>query len=309
MKTILFSALLRNNASYVPNMIKLFENLENDLKDDYNLNVLIYTNNNADNTLSLLKQNKINNIEIIAEDLKEVDTYEDISKTEPKVIRLYTLREKVLKEIMKRQFDYLFMFDSDIYFNTPIITNMINTLDKEKYEAIVPNTIGQMLPLYYDTFSLWTKNGESGKSKSVMFRFHRQCLDDKIIEVKSAFGGLFLTDYSTLQSKKPSYLHNGIDNKVCEHVPFVQHFKTGFVTDLTPIRVNVDRPYKHHNAYSTIKNNNTDNRKYTYHLTLFVFVVLLALFFLYMSIKYKYYFIILFGVCFVIIFNYCCEFM
>lgn len=307
MKTILFTALLRNNENYVPYMLKLFDKLEDEMPKEYVIKRLIYTNNNADNTVAYLEKNKSSNMEIISENLKNVDTDEDVNELGPKVKRLYRLRQNLLEETLKREFDYLFMFDSDIYFNPSIISRMVSLLDTTTFEAITPNTVGQMLPLYYDSFALRTKNNGHGRNIFTMLNFHRTCFKRDIIEVQSAFCGIFSVKSSTLRSKNPSYISDDNDYKECEHVPFVKHFKTGVVPDLTPIRVKVDSKHKHDQAYAVIQENNTDNRNF-YNIFAITLLILFALVCLYM-VRFNY----LYGVPFIIslpfIYNYFDEFM
>lgn len=304
MKILLLSALLRNNQNYIPYMFKMFKMIEENLQDSYNIKYLIYTNNNTDDTENLLKNNNFDNLEIINEDL---DIEEDnINKLENKVERLYFLREDFLKEILKKKFDYLFMFDSDIYFNSSIILDMIHLINNTDYEAITCNTIGQNLPLYYDFFSLVDKNNEniSLDKKKKVINFHLECFDKEIIDVKSAFGGFFLIKSKTLRNKNPTYKKGiPIDKRICEHIPFNKNFKIGFATNINPIRLKLDYPFKHKKAYNIIKENNSENRNIKRDLAILIIEIILCLISLGLIIikkRYDYIFLLIISICLII---------
>lgn len=123
MRTILITCLLRNNEMYIPYMMKMFNNLEK--SETFNFNYLIYTNNNEDKTLDLLKESKKKNLEIIDESLSE--NIKKMGKCE----KLYHLREKLLNATKKRNFDFLLMIDSDILFNLKIVEETVKELEKE----------------------------------------------------------------------------------------------------------------------------------------------------------------------------------
>ena len=293
MKTLLFTSLLRNNEKYIPYMFKIFDMIKKDLGDKYNINILVYTNNNKDSTEDLLNSRKGSDFEVI---VKDIDNSYSNSIRE-KVSRLYYLREDLLKEIKKREYDYLFMFDSDIYFNTSIIKEMIKVIDNTDYEAVTTNTLGQNFSLYYDFFSLIDENGKKINldNKADVIKFHKKCFDEEIINVKSAFGGLFLTKYNTMNEKDLSYTKNlKIDKNVCEHIPFNKNFNLAFATNINPIRLKLDYDYKHKQAYNIIKNNKSDNRnlqKDTGILTLEILFLLLVFYGIY---KTKNYYLIIF---------------
>ena len=304
MKTILFTSLLRNNENYIPYMFKIFRMIEKDLSQNFEIKYLIYTNNNKDNTEKLLKNHDFENLEIIFENLEESN--KDLNALEKKVERLYLIREKFLKEILKRDFDYLIMFDSDIYFNSSIILEMLKVFSKTDYEAITTNTIGQNFPLYYDFFSLVDENNKNIglDNKKDVIDFHLKCFKNKIINVKSAFGGLFLTKSDSIRSKNLSYTKNiKIDNSVCEHIPFNKNFKLGFITNINPIRLKLDTPFKHKKAYNIIKNNNIDNRNIKRDLFVLFMEIFLALFSLFVIIKkkrYNYIFLLTLSICMIV---------
>lgn len=283
MKEILFSSLLKDNEKYIPYMFKIFQQIEKNLSDKYIFKYLIYTNDNTDNTLQLLKKYSGKNFEIISENLDEK------MLSMGRVERLRHLREKILKKIREKKFDYLFLYDSDIYFNSSIIESLISNLNTSDYEAVVPNTLNQTNFFYYDLFSL---KGTDKKPIGIdnyprLLKFHKDCITKKKFEVESAFGGLFLTSYEKIKDSKISYLDAENIKKECEHVTFNKNFKLGFIADVTPIRLKKDKDSKHKQLYEIISKNKKDNRKIFFEISMCAILILILLFSLYTIIFVK----------------------
>jgi hypothetical protein len=264
METIMFSSVLRNNQKYISNMFEMFESIEKKLGDEYKFKYLIYTNNNEDNTYKLLDEKKKENWKVI-----NVDMDEDFLKKH-KVEKLYSLRQNLLDEIKKEKFDYLLMFDSDIYFNSVMIVEILRKYKNNKFDALTTNTICQNNPLYYDFFSLVDENDKQidKKNKIDTVNFHSRCFQELSFPVKSAFGGFFFISSKSLRKKNPNYLEVGqIDKNICEHVGFNKNFSIEFVSDVTPIRVKLDYDYKHKQALQNINSNKLDLRNSGYYIT------------------------------------------
>lgn len=307
MKTLLFACLLRNNEKYIPYMFKIFDTITKDLNDYYHIKVLIYTNNNEDKTENLLNNRKSKDFEIIVTDIKDNEKWSDMNSFEKKVTRLYYLRENLLNEIKNKSYDYLFMFDSNIYFNSSIITKMIKIIDEGEYNAVTTNTLGQNFPLYYDFFSLIDENNKkiNVNDRLEVIKFHKKWFDNNIINTKSAFGGLFLTKYETMIKKNPSYINNiKIDKGICEHIPFNKNFNLGFATNINPVRVSLDYNYKHKKAYNTMKNNLSDNRNLKKDTGILFLEIVLLVLSLYVLFKLrKLYFIVFVTILLLLIIN------
>ena len=292
---ILFVCLLKNNENYIPYMFKIFETIKKDLDKKYIIKILIYTNNNKDKTEILLNNKKTEDFEIIIEDIKDKEEWSGFDSFERKVTRLYYLRENLLNEIKKKSYNYLFMFDSDIYFNSSIIKDMIKIIDNEEYEAVTTNTLGQNFSLYYDYFSLIDENNKkiNKNDKLEIFNFNKKCFNNNIINTKSSFGGLFLIKYETMIKKSPSYLNNKkIDKNICEHIPFNKNLNIAFATNINPIRVSLNYNYKHKKAYNIIKNNLSDNRTLKKDIGILLIELVLLIFTLYLVFKLRNFYLI-----------------
>jgi hypothetical protein len=282
METVLFSALLRNNEKYIPYMFKIFDQIEEKLSDKYNFQYLVYTNDNHDKTLKILEKYSRKNFDIISEKLDKKIL--NMGRIE----RLHILREQLLEKIREKKFNYLFLYDSDIYFNSSIVESLIFNLKNSDYEAVVPNTIAQSNSFYYDLFSLTDKNN-TNIDYSNYFRlvnFFKDTVIKKDFEVKSAFGGLFLTSNEKIKDNKISYLDSTKRNE-CEHKVFNKNFKIGFITDITPIRLKHDKNYKHREIYNIISKNKRDNRSLVAEIFLGLFLITLCFSILYFAIVIK----------------------
>ena len=284
METILITCLIRNNEKYIPYMIKMFDSLEKNC--DYNFKYLIYTNNNTDKSLELLNQNKLSNMKIIEENLEE-----DILNMK-RIKRLYYLREKLLNSVMKEDFHYLLMLDSDIFLNYRILEEAIDKLNKTNFEAITTNTLfGPFLPFifYYDNFSLINREGESfsysgpeGKTFKKILKFLKFAVVDMTFakdtrEVKSSFGGFFLIKKNNLFKKSITYLKD-IKEEKCEHIDFNKNFKIGLAADINPLRLEGDESEIKYKKYmNIIMKNNYDNRDDTKNILLVLLIVVILI--------------------------------
>lgn len=281
MKRILISCLVRNNGIYLKYMFKMLEDIENKLFKKFNFQYLFYTNNNTDNSLQILKkeEQKKSNITVIEGELSE----EILALS--RVKRLYYLRENLLKEILKKEFDYLVIIDTDIYFNSKILEESVNILEKEDYEAITLNTLNH-IGLYYDTFAIETKEGKKLKfqnpkvnhniSEKIKF-YPKILLKDKIFDVKSSFGGFFLTSSKKIKDSKNTYLKEEPQEEICEHLPFNKNFKIGLVSYITPIINNKNSEKEHLKYYKKIKENKLDYRNKYKYLFLFLFLIIIVI--------------------------------
>ena len=266
MRTILITCLLRNNEMYIPYMMKMFNNLEK--SETFNFNYLIYTNNNEDKTLDLLKESKKKNLEIIDESLSE--NIKKMGKCE----KLYHLREKLLNATKKRNFDFLLMIDSDILFNLKIVEETVKELEKGVFDAITTNTLFGYYSMYffYDTFAFKDNNGKKLESKLEKINFSLEhCFSKKTYKVKSSFSGFWITTKKTLLSKNPSYLDKIEPNK-CEHENFNSKFNIGLKPNANPFRLETgDTKQNYDKAFNIIDKNLMDNRSDTKNALYFIF--------------------------------------
>ena len=276
MKTVLVSLLLRNNEKYIPYMLKIFQNL--DKSNYFFFKYLILTNDNDDNTLKLLEAGKKENMTIINEKVKE--EIKDLKWT----LKIGYFREKLLKQIRKQSFDYLLLTDSDIFFNLKIVEESIKRLEKNDFEAVSANTIQGIYPFYffYDDFAFldYEEKKLEGFSKS-KFKI-KNVYSSNALEVKSAFGGFFLTKRDIFVKKNLTYLKNKKED-FCEHILFNKEFKIGFLPFINPIRLKGDESKnRYRKTFNIIQKNNSDNRTATQlGLIISFLLVLIILFYIF----------------------------
>ena len=276
MKTVLVSLLLRNNEKYIPYMLKIFQNL--DKSNDFFFKYLILTNDNEDNTLKLLEEGRIENMTIINEKIKE--EIKNLKWT----LRIGYFREKLLKQIRKESFDYLLMIDSDIFFNLKIVEESIKRLEKNDFEAVSTNTIHGVYPFYffYDDFAFLDYEEKKLKGFTKLKFLIKNVYACNTLEVKSAFGGFFLTKRDIFLKKNLTYLKNKKED-ICEHILFNKNFKIGFLPTINPIRMKGNESKnRYETEFNIIKKNNSDNRNITQlGLIISFLLVLIILFYIF----------------------------
>ena len=260
-ENLLISIMLRNNQIYIPYFFKCIDLVEK-TNTQYNINYLVYTNNNTDNTINLLKNNAKKNMKIIEENYSK----EFLDK--PRVIKLHYLREDFLNIIRKEDFDYLLMLDSDIMFNGKMIFDGLEILKSNNYNAVTSNTITYSSCFYYDIFSLSTKDKRTHDvnilTNRSLRKFYYKSMIENHIDVDSAFGGFFLTSSKIIHDKNLSYIkgNKNIENNTCEHKYFNSKIKNiKFISNITPFWEYTMDEKTLKNCYNIIKNNKSDNRK------------------------------------------------
>ena len=286
-ENLLISIMMKDNSLYVPYFFKCTD-LVDKYNTKYNINYIVYTNNNTDNTLQLLNNNSKENIKIVEK------TYDKEFLNKPRVERLHYLREDFLNIIRKETFDYLLMVDTDILFNEKMIADSIEILNSNNYGAITANTITYWSPFYYDTFSLSTKNIEYYPSVPVgsidLTKFNLDTLwnKNKHKSVISAFGGFFLTSSKVINDKKLSYIKGNkkIKENICEHKYFNKQIKNiKFINNINPIwckgNSNDEKEFK--NSFKILEKNNSDNRNFfliflSYNVLAPLFIIFLLIF-------------------------------
>ena len=258
-ENILISLMARNNSSYIPYFYKCIDLVEKENKN-YNINYIIFTNNNEDNTLELLKFKTSKNFKVVEKN------YDKEFLELPRISKLRYLREDFLNIIRKEEFDYLLMMDTDIIFNEIMIRKSIELLKKNSYGAVTANTIsGYRVPFYYDDFSLCYKS--DWKNKRNYFDYYKFIIcnyfNKNHIDVLSAYGGFFITTSKIIKNENLSYIkgNNQLNEDICEHKYFNSQIKNiKFINTITPIYVNKNKN-ELENSYSIIKKNKEDNRK------------------------------------------------
>jgi len=244
---------------------------------------MIYTNNNTDKTLNLLTENKNDDITIINNDYSEEFLNKD------KITKLYHLREDFLQIIKKETFDYLILFDSDIFFNESIISKSLEIMKKNNFTTATTNTINNK-PFYYDLFATIDGDGRKlgtdlkGTYPTIILYLKTLFWRNGIQNVKSAFGGFFIIKKDEITTKNLSYMTD-IRKDKCEHLDFNKNFDIKFLNNITPI-IRTDDIHDIENYYQKsleiIKNNHYDNRYFLNFFAFYIFILLLIC----LSIKY-----------------------
>jgi len=290
MKKILIAGLLRNNENYLPYLFKCIAQSEEHNCGTYEFDYLFLTNNNDDKTKELLEdQKEFYNINVIN---KQYD--EQILKL-PRIEKLRVLREELLEEIKKKNFQYLIMIDSDIIFNGKIIEDLILTYEKSEYDALSTNTNPTNNPFYYDYFALIDNEGKKpfdNLKDTIDFTYKVSVPDEEdIIKVKSAFAGMYIISKKTLNEKCPSYTMgcNDKNKEECEHVLFNKNLNLGIVKNINPLWLKFnDNKSKYARAMNKIKKNKSDNRDFISFFT-YLFVLFLITIFSLVYFRHKIY--------------------
>ena len=260
-ENILISLMARNNSSYIPYFYKCIDLVEKENKN-YNINYIIFTNNNEDNTLELLKSKTSKNFKVVEKN------YDKEFLNKPRVEKLHYLREDFLHIIRKEEFDYLLMIDSCILFNEKMILDSIKLIKKEDCNAVTANSIHYNSPFYYDIFSLMTKECNNYEPNILTDKFLRKFYYDtfyknKNKKVESAYGGFFLTTSKIIKNKNLSYTKKNkqITNFICEHKYFNKQIKDIiFASNINPLWCNEETKQEYENSYKIIEQNNSENR-------------------------------------------------
>ena len=290
MKKILVSGLLQNNEKYLPYLFKCIAQSEEYNCAGYEFNYLFLTNS----TLELLEEQKqFYNIEVINKN------YDEEFLNLERICRLRSLREELLDEIKKKDFEYLIMIDSDIIFNGKIIEDLVYQYDHNKYDALSTNTNPTNNPFYYDFLALIDKDGNKpfdSLLKTIKFNYTVNSSNDgeSIVKVKSAFAGMYIISKKVLMEKCPSYNLTGKGDKQCEHTVFNQKLDVGIVKNINPLWLKFsDNGPKYARALQKINKNNSDNREF---VSFFLYIFTLILISIYSLYYFKKYRIIAFGI-------------
>ena len=277
-ENILISLMARNNSSYIPYFHKCIDLVEKENKK-YNINYIIFTNNNEDNTLELLKSRVSKNFKVVEK------SYDKNFLELQRIPRLHYLREDFLNIIRKEDFDYLLMLDTSILFNEKMIRESIELLKKNNYDAVTSNTVRYKTPFFFDDFS-FSHYGEKWNTMIYKYKFIKFIVynyySKKPIDVESSFGGFFITTSKIIKNKNLSYIKGNKEiGKYCEHKYFNSKIKNiKFINTITPIREENEKYLE--DVYTLMKENKEDNRSFyriLYNEEFYVLCIILFIFF------------------------------
>ncbi len=226
-KTIAVISLWRNNADNIDKSLKQLDDAEKELRDSHSFIYSFFENDSKDNTSNILKiwiQNK--NGFLITEVLHTQNWGSIPSKTRTKALASY--RNECLRILAKNEveYDYIFVVDSDILYETSLLKNMLEIIELNPNVGMVtPNTIQNVSDAfnkgidssYFDSWALIDKQGNAGltyASNPFLLAEDRQKWDQgEHVVVKSAFGGAALIRGEIFKCNNLKW--NG--EKGCEH--------------------------------------------------------------------------------------------
>ncbi len=197
-KKISFFSLFRDSEAYLPDLIKILEEMERVTDADFSY--FFYENDSKDRTVEILeKWIKPRKGKILSEDVNE-KKYE--STLEPsRVIKMARIRNKMANLGKPVDSDYTIVLDSDIKFNPNIVNQYLSYCDLN-FSMLTPN-IRQNVPCkmgsgdtdsYYDSWSLVDKEENQCMTwaSNPFYRTKDRDLFNKgsPIEVNKSFGGI-----------------------------------------------------------------------------------------------------------------------
>ncbi|MFY0608065.1 MAG: hypothetical protein JXR10_15200 [Cyclobacteriaceae bacterium] len=238
---VLITTLFRDNEAYIPYYLKCCADMEKVCSESV-FQYLFYTNNNSDNTLSLLENQKtLEKVKVVS---KEFDN-EHLSLE--RTVRLSLYRDELLDIIKTYSVDYVLFIDTDIFFNGKMVRNMILNLQDSNRNVISAYSLNYM-GIYYDTYAYLDEDNNYGYGKLRIIEYWQSRLKKNrgVFPVISAYGGLYLAKKIVLNIENLSYRSDKI---ACEHIAFnkclYEHGNKIYIhTKVTPLWANSEKNYE-----------------------------------------------------------------
>ena len=232
-KTIAIISLWRDSQTYIHTSLNQLSTQEYELGSDYSFFYSFYENDSVDDTSKILREWLEDRQGILLTQKLNHPKWESVpSITRTEAMAQY--RNICLDALRDRKYDYLFIIDSDIYYDKDLFKSMIHLIDNNQtYGMLTPNTqqnVSDKFDLnkstsYYDSWALKDLQGNKGLSFSynpfVMTADRRKWDRSLPISVASAFGGISLVRGELLQEKK--IIWNG--DFGCEHWYFCEKIR------------------------------------------------------------------------------------
>ncbi len=232
-KSIAVISLWRDSQKYIYKSLKQLSNQEEELGNDYSFFYSFYENDSLDDTCKILRKwLKGRQGVLLTEKLNHPKWRSVPSKTRTQAMAKY--RNLCLDSLRYKKYDYLFIIDSDIYYDNDLFKSMIKLIDNNKlYGMITPNT-QQNVPdkfdlnkssSYYDSWALKDLHGNQALSFAynpfIIFSDRSKWNKSLPISVESAFGGISLVRGELIQEQK--LIWNG--DLGCEHWYFCEKIR------------------------------------------------------------------------------------
>ena len=232
-KTIAVISLWRDSQSYIHTSLRQLARQEEDLGSDYSFFYSFYENDSVDDTSQILREWLDPRLGILLTEKLNHPKWESVpSRSRTEAMAKY--RNSCLDALRDKKYDYLFVIDSDIFYDKYLFRTMINVIDKNKmYGMITPNTqqnVSDKFGLnkstsYYDSWALKDIKGNQGLSFAynpfIMISDRSKWDKSLPVSVASAFGGISLVRGDFLQEKK--LIWNG--DIGCEHWYFCEKIR------------------------------------------------------------------------------------
>jgi hypothetical protein len=229
-KTIAICGLCRNTETSLPKMKKKLESLGSKFKD---YEIVLFENDSTDNTRELIKEWCKENDKVI---LLECDEAKDCKLNEKhgydgsnnrRLEKMANFRERYLKYVKEKEFDYMLVVDMDLEGNQVIdgIFNSIGHTDQDWGAIFINGRVAWPIiqcSHLYDSLAFIPENipdndlelPATGRNKFNLLLANLNLYNKtELHEVKSAFAGFGL--YKVPALKNCSYIGN---NNLCEHV-------------------------------------------------------------------------------------------
>ena len=232
-KTIAIISLWRDSQTYIHTSLNQLSTQEDELGSDYSFLYSFYENDSVDDTSKILREWLKDRQGTLLTDKLNHPKWESVpSRT--RTVAMAQYRNTCLNALRDKKYDYLFIIDSDIYYDKDLFKSMIYLIDNNQtYGMLTPNTqqnVSDKFDLnkstsYYDSWALKDLQGNQGLSFSynpfVMTADRRNWDVSLPISVASAFGGISLVRGELIQEKK--LIWNG--DLGCEHWYFCEKIR------------------------------------------------------------------------------------
>ena len=272
-ENVLITLLAKDNEKYIHYLKKCIQLTENNKKNkNYIFNYLCLTNNNQDNTTKLLKE--IPNMEVIDKD------YENLFGSIGRIDKLSFLRQELLTLTRKKNFDYLIMLDTDVFFNGEHVNKILKELKNSDKKVIGVNTLSYPYPIFYDFAPL-----KKETIINIVSIFLKLIVPwEKTINLDSYFCGFMAFKKEVIDNKKINYSKKC---QKCEHIEFFdkvvsEGYKIEIFNNITPIFEGMHSYYSktknlYPKIYNLVEKDKCDLRWNTPVFILFVLLCLLVL--------------------------------
>lgn len=231
---ILVLSIIKNCASSFSKIKTFIEDLQSKTEQTC---FYYYTNNNLDRTVSLLTDWSKTNTKVSGKNIndEEIHTILHNKKIGNRIHKFAEYRQQCLLEAINHfgnDFDYLIVFDSDLYSDIPVNNLLMSMNLEEDWSVISGNMTYNNSGYHYDQLALRLFNDDIDITKiyphfNKFYGFspkwlHKLYIFNDVVEVRSAFGGLSIYKFNEILDAM-NHHHNLYDlsnypEGTCEHI-------------------------------------------------------------------------------------------